>query len=236
VSGEPSGSNDPGEPEGPPHRTLANALAEAERLLRSGSAPDAAQLDELAQLASADPVRANRLRKRLSRVFAFAQLRAREVPERWLDGLYDDVYAASSEPLGRSRMSLAFLDAPRSLQRWRQTAVAACLLLAVGVGWNATRDTSVVDDTAGVHSLYDLNHPLNGVLERVDADADVPESTRDGTTVPVANDPWSSDSNLQRSRRGRSPFGGRVWFRIGNARGNVNGVMHVERKGGQEEN
>ncbi len=209
-------------------RALDRALAEAERALRTGHGPDETALDELEQLAAADPARAKRLQKRLSRVFAFAQLRAREVPEGWLDGLYEDVYAASSEPYGRARMSLAFLDAPRSLQRWRYTAVAACLLLAAGVGWNSLRGDDDVADTAGVRSLYDADHPLNNMLERETFGVDEPEAPgASGDAVPVLDQP----------RRARSPFGGRVWFRIGSSRGNGNGAaIQVERKGGQEEN
>jgi hypothetical protein len=72
---------------------------------------------------------------------ALGALRDREVPPGLLDGLYDDVRdAARDERFSRARMSTAFLEAPASLVAWRRAAVAATVLLTVGVFWAATNE------------------------------------------------------------------------------------------------
>ncbi len=92
--------------------------------------------DELEQCAAEDPVAASRFAKRIADVRARMALHIRDVPENALEGLYDDIRAAtdSDNPWSRSRMSEAFLDAPDSLARWRFAAMAACALLALGAG------------------------------------------------------------------------------------------------------
>ena len=92
--------------------------------------------DELEQGAAEDPVAASRYAKRIADVRARMALHIRDVPDEALEGLYDDIRAAtdSDNPWSRSRMSEAFLDAPDSLARWRFAAMAACAVLALGAG------------------------------------------------------------------------------------------------------
>lgn len=92
--------------------------------------------DELEQRAAEDPAAASRYAKRMADVRARMALHIRDVPEKALEGLYEDIRAAtdSDNPWSRSRMSEAFLDAPDSLARWRFVAMAACAVLALGAG------------------------------------------------------------------------------------------------------
>ena len=103
---------------------LDAALRAAESTLKHGGEPSSLQLDALRELAAAHPARAERLSRRLDRVFSTTALRSRDVPEGLLDGLYDDVRAAARDDrFGRARMSTAFLEAPTSLVAWRRMAV-----------------------------------------------------------------------------------------------------------------
>jgi hypothetical protein len=61
-------------------------------------------------------------------------LRERSLPTGALHGLYDAVLQRAESAPGGGGMSLAFLDAPRSLRLWRGAALAASVLLVVAAG------------------------------------------------------------------------------------------------------
>jgi hypothetical protein len=64
-------------------------------------------------------------------------------------------------------MSATFLDAPRALRIWRSAAVAASLILALGVGYAATGGLGVAGgDGASVRRLHD---PRDHLLPSFDA-------------------------------------------------------------------
>jgi hypothetical protein len=63
-------------------------------------------------------------------------LRRRALPPGAVDGLYEEVRRRT--PPSGAPISLAFLDAPRALAVWRTAALAASLVLALGVGAMAT--------------------------------------------------------------------------------------------------
>jgi len=54
------------------------------------------------------------------------------------EGFYDEIRERAPFTAPGGGMSAAFLDAPRSLRLWRTAALAASLLLALGVGFAAT--------------------------------------------------------------------------------------------------
>ncbi len=168
--------------EGPPRtsapRQLGALLAEAEGLLAartrdrlehgdpSISPPRLRALaQELARCVAEDPAAAARLGTRLADVQTRLALQARDVPTGALAGLYEEVRATPQDasPWARSRMSEAFLDAPRHLVRWRRTALAACALLAVGTGLLAGGRLGF-DVPSGARRGAD---PRDGILERL---------------------------------------------------------------------
>jgi len=165
-----------------PARDLETVLRQAEHLLQARTrdrleraVPQAAgappaRLREVAQelerLTMEDPVAAARAGARLDDVRTRLALHTRDVPDAALVGLYEDVRAATSEtdPWARSRMSEAFLDAPRHLVRWRRTAMAACAVLAVGAGLFAGGRLGFESGDAGGVGGAD---PRDGILERL---------------------------------------------------------------------
>jgi len=124
---------------------------------------------ELDAAAARDPEGAARLGVRLRAARAGLALQARAIPDDALEGLYDQVRAATGEasPWARARMSEAFLDAPLNLQRWRGAALAACAVLAVGAGLFAGGRLGF-DDGAGARALERVD-PRNRLLPRLDA-------------------------------------------------------------------
>jgi hypothetical protein len=205
-----------------PPRALAEILSETEQRLdadvRRRSQPGSAGPDprlpalaaELEAAAARVPTEATRYARRLRAVRARLALCVREVPAGALDGLYEDVCAATDDvsPWARSRMSDAFLDAPQHLVRWRSTALAACALLALGAGLFAGGRLGFDDEDAG-RSLERVDR-RNDLLPRLDTAGFLPPAKRrarsPGTLIsdPGANNPGSNARGLTRSRSGRS--------------------------------
>ncbi len=171
-------------------RDVRTVLLEAEHMLRAcarqrseravdgepapgGGPAERAQLarvaEELETAAAAAPDLAQRHERRLAAVRGRLAIHTRDIPSGALDGLYDDVRAATAEasPWARSRMSDAFLDAPRQLARWRSTALAACALLAVGAGLFAGGRLGIEGPDAG-RSL-EREDPRDDILPRFSA-------------------------------------------------------------------
>lgn len=198
-------------------RTCAEILLETERVLdadrRRRSGPEAAGLDarlpvlaaELEAAVARDPRDAQRHARRLRAVRARLALSARDMPAGALDGLYEDVCAATddSSPWARSRMSDAFLDAPQHLVRWRSTALAACALLAVGAGLFAGGRLGFDDEGTGT-ALERIDH-RDEILQRFDAAGVLPpRSRRARATGTLVSDPGAEDFSPSRRRGSRS--------------------------------
>ena len=112
-------------------------LAEAESALASSRGPEAGAVEVATLRAHAETCPACRSGggSRLSELEARRALRSRSVPDGVLEGFYESLEAeARMAPLGGG-MSLAFLDAPRSLRMWRTVALGTGLLLALGIAW-----------------------------------------------------------------------------------------------------
>ena len=106
-----------------------------------------------------------RYRERLGVVRGLCALRVRAVPAGLLDGFCDRVLAETSGPrpgLHAGGMSVAFLDAPRSLSQWRWTAVAASVLVFMGAGLLASGRLAWRDGASE-------RGPNDGVIELRDA-------------------------------------------------------------------
>ncbi len=135
------------------------------------------------------------LQARLDTLLARHALHARAVPGRVLEGLFEAVQAgAGADRWGRAGMSGAFLDAPRSLGRWRALAAAACVLLFAGGGLLSQARVSF-DEPPGVQPLQD---PRDELLPRLDAPAVSAASARRalepvGDAVPVGHAPARRD-------------------------------------------
>jgi hypothetical protein len=113
---------------------------------------------------------------------AFCCLRGRSVPSGLLDGVADAVEShAPFVPVGGG-MSLAFLDTPRSLRLWRTTAVAAGLLLAVGVGLVASGHVGTAPRRP---SPVPLNDARGALLEDLDVAAR-PRALTSGAVQPAS--------------------------------------------------
>ncbi|MDA1195926.1 MAG: hypothetical protein O2894_12170 [Planctomycetota bacterium] len=141
-----------------------------------------------------------RVARRVAAVQSAYGLQTRATPPHVLAGLYDAVRAAASDdPWGRAGMSLAFLDAPRALVRWRLTALAACALLAVG-GWVFLH--AEPGATNGTRSLAD---PRDELLRRLDAPAPA--------AMNAVRSPWSFGSAaVQPTGTGRPSGGQALWL------------------------
>lgn len=152
-------------------------LADAEAALAGSPAGEhpAVELEPIRQHLHACPACAKQLASRLGRLESRVAIRSRSVPDGLLDGFYDRLDTeARMAPLGGG-MSLAFLDAPRSLRIWRTTALAAGLLLATSVAWMATRPT--VDASTATRPIRtDATDARDGLLP---AWGDYAESRRD---------------------------------------------------------
>ena len=160
-------------------RDLRTALARAEVLLDEAArarqthpddAPRADRLEdarvEVEQAAEACANPSPTLARRLQAVRSRFALQERAAPAGDLAGLVDDVQAAvAGSPWQRAGMSGAFLDAPRSLARWRGAAVAACVLLAVGVGVLGRANVSFEEGP----TPRPLSDPRDELLQRFDA-------------------------------------------------------------------
>lgn len=96
-------------------------------------------------------------------------LNERDLP----DGTFDGFYAAVRErmPLAPpgGGMSLAFLNAPRSLRIWRSAALAAGLLLILGTGFVLTRNHASDQATDNARPLHDPRIHLLEALGTVPA-------------------------------------------------------------------
>ncbi len=175
------GRSTPPEPDSAGVRDLRRVLDEIDQILlvdvrrraeEGGVVPDTrlpALLAELEEAVEASPEQAARLARRLRAVRARLALGVRDVPAGTLDGLYDEVCAETdaASPWARSRMSDAFLDAPRDLVRWRSTALAACALLALGAGLFAGGGLGFEEDEPG--RALERMDMRNALLPRLDA-------------------------------------------------------------------
>ena len=116
----------------------AEAAASADPRLDEQIELAMAALDEALAASPADAA-GRATARRVERVRALHGLQTRPLPDEALDGLYDDIRSGVTAGMGapwvRAGMSGTFLDAPHSLVIWRRTAMAACLLLAVGTGF-----------------------------------------------------------------------------------------------------
>lgn len=196
-----------------PDRGLRPLLEDLESLLRE-STPSAPQegprlvhaLEALDEACAEDPRGAERLARRIARARALVALRMREVPDEALDGLYESVRAHTIEAEAgdlawrRAGMSRAFLDAPQTLARWRSLAVAACALIAVGVGLVVTRQVDVVDPTSQPTAAQpgSAGDPRDEILSRwksagAEASPDSPWQ------------PWVRSANMPSRRASPSP-------------------------------
>ena len=121
------------------------------------------------------------LARRVQQLRARFVLQARAEPSGALDGLYEEVRAAAAaDPWGRAGMSGAFLDAPRSLVRWRGVALAACVLLAVGA-IALSRAEVRFDEPAGPRPLQD---PRDELLVRYEEDGEAEAAPAAAGAVP----------------------------------------------------
>ena len=140
--------------------------------------------------AQREPTEARRHGSRLNRVRGRHALHARRMPQGALDGLYEAVRAEAAGERGwmRSGMSGAFLDAPRSLVLWRRTAMAACLLLAVGAGMMLNeRPLTNPGDLGGVRAGFDPRDELLSLR----SGAERAPGSADGAIVPTSGGPRS---------------------------------------------
>ena len=157
-------------PSTPACRACRDRLAQAESSSVADPGADRVQLADLqvvrSHLATCTTC-AKSLGGRLGDLESRLALRSRSVPDGMLDGFYERIEAeARMAPLGGG-MSLAFLDAPRSLRVWRSLALTTASLLVLGVVWVASRDASP-PPVAG--------HPL-----RIDRSLTAPWSPQDQT-------------------------------------------------------
>lgn len=161
-----------------PCTEVAPALA---RLTRAaGEAPAGETLRALrAHLGACAPCRTAHA-ARLQALEGLCALRDRRLPAGLLDDLGARVLAEARQG-ARSGMSVAFLDAPRSLARWRRMAVAASVLVAAGAGLLASGRLAWRDPAAGRGPVGpDLREVL---LERLDARTDAGAAR--ASVVPV---------------------------------------------------
>ncbi len=116
---------------------LRTALAQAERVTRSGGILGTDARDALRNAAIAAAPLSRVLTRRLSRVMSMDALRTREEPRDELRGLTDDVMRITDgERFARARMSGTYLDVPESLLFWRRVAFGATCVLVLGVLWS----------------------------------------------------------------------------------------------------
>ena len=194
------------DPHAPRPIAFPRLLDDAEALLRRARHEPAATANELAEAMDAielrleqEPALATRHAARIDRIRAAHALQLRALPEHALDGLYDDIRRTLTGETAwlRAGMSESFLDAPRSLVMWRRVAVAACLLLAVGAGWQLRGAP--------------LEGPQGQELRTMDM-LDIPSGLSRGRWAPSAAEPVSFDQDGLRgavpvSRPGRSERG-----------------------------
>ncbi|MFV1959069.1 MAG: hypothetical protein ACC662_06610 [Planctomycetota bacterium] len=148
---------------------------------------------------------ADRHGRRLDILRARWALRNREIPGGLLDGFYDTVRQATAHaPLGGG-MSLAFLDAPRSLRAWRGVALAASLLLVAGATYVFTEGRGA-GSTAQAPGEIPLHDARDRLLEAWGTAHRARPSARDVLVRPVAAGDRSFFGRPPRPRRvGPSP-------------------------------
>lgn len=153
-----------------------------------------------------EPAEADRLARKAQAVRGRYALHARRMPEGRLDGLYEAVRAEASGERGwmRAGMSGAFLDAPRNLVIWRRTAMAACLLLAVGAGMMLTEQRGFeAPGAGGMRAGFDPRDELLSL--RVLREPEIQRST--GEIVPASG----GASARQQRRLPRRQGVPRIW-------------------------
>ncbi|MDF1702278.1 MAG: hypothetical protein P1V36_14085, partial [Planctomycetota bacterium] len=202
---------------------LRRALARAEALLadegrdRQAHPEDAAATtraerlgalaEELERQAAACDSLPPALARRLTRVQARLALQGRRVPAEALSGVYEAVRAAAEgDSWARAGMSGVFLDAPRSLARWRTAALAACVLLAVGA---LEMGRSYVTPRTDGH-VRPLQDPRDDYLRRMDAPVAAAAGAlpRPGTLAVPVGMPTGAPSGGTASTRDTAPTPG----------------------------
>jgi hypothetical protein len=157
----------PGRPDAPlACASLPRALATCER-----KATDPAPIR--AHLAGCPACR-DRHGARVRALEAFHALRERSLPAGAVDGLYEAVRARSALVPAGGGISPLFLDAPRALRAWRTVAVAAGVMLAVGVGWISFGGARATATRAGERVLEDARPVL---LQHADDEGGTPGVT-----------------------------------------------------------
>ena len=141
---------------------VGQALHARLRALRRHDAPPASvpSLGDLAAHLGACPACATRHGRALAEAEALSALHARELPVDSLEGFYDGICERAPYVAAGGGMSPAFLDAPRTLLRWRRAAIAASLLLALGTGYALSGGFASGPPDAGFRRLHDPREEL----------------------------------------------------------------------------
>lgn len=149
--------------------TIAPELRACERRLTPpihGSESPSRALASLRAHIDACPACATRHGRRLAALEGRDALLRRELPVDSFESFYDEIRERVPFTAPGGGMSAAFLDAPRSLRIWRSAAMAASLLLALGVGFAATGGIAMFGgDTDHVRSLHDPRDHLLPVFD-----------------------------------------------------------------------
>jgi hypothetical protein len=114
-------------------------------------------------------------------------LKSREVPPGVLDGLCAAVQARLASVPPGGALSLAFLDTPKALRRWRTAALAASLVVAGGVGLLASGKLRVEEGSPREVPLIDARGVLLEDMEAPDVGPIAPRGNgvRVGTRWPA---------------------------------------------------
>ncbi len=113
------------------------------------------------------PACAARHGRRLAALEARQALAGRELPVDAFEGFFEAIHERVPFTAPGGGMSATFLDAPRALRIWRSAAVAASLILALGVGYVATGGLGAAGDD-GAASVRRLHDPRDQLLPSFD--------------------------------------------------------------------